>query len=85
MARTHWFGEDVETIEATLGELSTRLPVFHRQPFGVNRFHDVITRKPAEGAEPLPPWREPLSPSQLAELKFLNKLGIKSGVVYLLE
>lgn len=54
MARTRWFGEDVETIDATLGELSTRLPVFHRQPFGANRFHDVITRKPAEGAEPLP-------------------------------
>jgi hypothetical protein len=42
VARTHWFGEDVGSIETTLEAASSLMPTFDRRPFGANRFHDVI-------------------------------------------
>lgn len=54
MRRTHWFGEEVETIDTTLDALAGRLPVFDRYPFGANRFHDLIARRPTGPAAALP-------------------------------
>ncbi|MEO6238334.1 MAG: hypothetical protein ABIQ52_15150 [Vicinamibacterales bacterium] len=53
-ARKHWFGEDVVTIDTTLDRLPKWIPAFERQPFGRNRFHDVIVRRSAAGAAPIP-------------------------------
>ena len=53
VARTHWFGEDVENIETTLEAAPSLMPTFDRGPFGANRFHDVIERRPTGGADPL--------------------------------
>jgi len=53
MARTHWFGENVESIDTTLEAASSLMPTFDRGPFGANRFHDVIERRPADGADPM--------------------------------
>lgn len=50
MIRTHWFGENVATIDTTLDDLPARLPVFDRYPLGRNRFRDLIVRR----APPLP-------------------------------
>lgn len=54
MTRTHWFGEDVATIDTTLDSLPSRLPVFDRYAFGANRFRDVIVRRSPGDADPLP-------------------------------
>jgi len=53
VARTHWFGEDVDTIDTTLAAVPSLLPAFDRSAFGANRFHDVIARRPREDDEPL--------------------------------
>ena len=37
MARTHWFGEDVATIDTTLEAAPSLMPTFDRGPFGANR------------------------------------------------
>ena len=54
MRRTHWFGEDVETIDTTLDRLPGLLPVFERYGLGRNKFRDVISRPSANGADSLP-------------------------------
>ena len=54
MRRTHWFGEDVETIDTTLDELPAHLPVFDRYPLGANRFHDLIARRATGDGRALP-------------------------------
>jgi hypothetical protein len=51
MQRQHWFGEDVDTLETTLADLRSALPVFERRGFGANRFRDVIVRT---GDTPMP-------------------------------
>lgn len=53
VTRTHWFGEDVDTIDTTLEVVPSLMPTFDRRPFGANRFHDVIKRRPTDGADPL--------------------------------
>ena len=53
VTRTHWFGEDVESIDTTLAGAPSLMPTFDRSPFGANRFHDVVSRRPTDGAEPL--------------------------------
>ena len=53
VARTHWFGEDVDNIDTTLEAAPSLMPTFDRGPFGVNRFHDVIERRPTDGADPM--------------------------------
>jgi Domain of unknown function (DUF932) len=54
MGRTHWCGEDVQTLETTLGELPGLMPRFERYAFGRNRFRDVIVRTSPDEAQPLP-------------------------------
>ncbi|MEO6238337.1 MAG: DUF932 domain-containing protein [Vicinamibacterales bacterium] len=54
MTRKHWFGEDVVTIDTTLGRLPKWIPAFERQPFGRNRFHDVIIRRSRADEESIP-------------------------------
>jgi hypothetical protein len=53
VARTHWFGEDVASVDTTLDAAPSLMPTFDRGPFGANRFHDVIERRPIDGADPL--------------------------------
>ena len=53
VARTHWFGEDVDSIDTTLEAAPSLMPTFDRAPFGANRFHDVIARRPTGGTDPL--------------------------------
>ena len=53
VTRTHWFGEDVASIDTTLEAAPSLMPVFDRRPFGANRFHDVIERRPGDGADAL--------------------------------
>lgn len=53
MARTHWFGEDVESIDTTLAVAPSLMPTFERRPFGANRFHDIIERLPTDTADRL--------------------------------
>jgi hypothetical protein len=54
MARTHWCGEDVATMDTTLAMVPAVMPVFERQPFGRNRFHDMIVRRSVTRTDPLP-------------------------------
>jgi hypothetical protein len=51
MTRTHWFGEDVDSIDTTLEAAASLMPTFDRRPFGANRFHDVIARRPTACAD----------------------------------
>jgi hypothetical protein len=51
--RTHWCGEDVQTIDTTLEEVPAHLPVFDRSPLGANRFRDLITRRATGDGEAL--------------------------------
>ena len=53
VARTHWYGEDVESINTTLDAAPALMPTFDRAPFGANRFHDVIARQSINGEDPL--------------------------------
>lgn len=53
MRRTHWFGENVESIDTTLAGAPSLMPTFDRAPFGANRFHDVIARRPTHDADSL--------------------------------
>jgi hypothetical protein len=47
MRRSHWFGEDVRSIQTTLDELPALLPAFDRYGLGRNRFQDVIVPRNA--------------------------------------